>query len=791
MMRRKAMTLLIALCACMHAGPPDIAAVGVASVKIDAGTVLRTMDRRLLLGTNLGAYESATRRNAGTVLSLLDQWKPAQVRMPGGTWADAFFWNGNGVASTRRIDLAEGYYRIREADDTRFTDGAWAIDYSGYGPSFVVWGHQSPSGPFHGLCDAKEMHEYIGRTLRAKAFVTVNAGTGSPAMAAEWVRWANRTQGYGVTYWEVGNELEGAWSPGHVMRNGQPMDGAAYAERFAAFASAMKAEDPAIKVGGAASAQALSGFSRDMLEHAGDYVDFVSFHHYPTTKSVVGDHAFFGTVGTLESIVQTYRDWIRQHQPKRAHAIELGITEWNAKLPEDRQTGSLASGLWSCMFYGEMFKTGVDFAHHWDLFSQTRTGGHGMFHCGEGRIVPKSQYWAAWLWSGHMDDTLVSTKVTGEDKLHANATLGDDHLSVMLVNWSRDRAVEARIDVTGFAPAGWAHRLLLSSRSYFWNPLAGRPEWSEPPGRDVVPFALDAPLSLPPFSATVLRIPVEGAVAPPPPDAATEYFPMVELLAPSTIPARTRVECWAVYRDLGIGMPLAKDSVLYLEPEAGILRVTPAGLSMKYTAARFFIEAQEPGFAVLQGTMDGERVGPVRIRVEPVQETRSVHWSFESPLEEDTYASDGRLTRDAGIAPNAHVLAVALPGEEKGGSVRVLSIHAFPPLFPKEDFTGLFSRVRLSPDFAMEDAYASLELILQSESDHWVVLGRVPLSKLRRDGFEDLEGRVEEPLRGVTDRMYNLLFVIHSSTPVTGTVYLDDIGIMTSRSYQGTGAPGG
>ena len=47
--------------------------------------------------------------------------------------------------------------------------------------------------------------------------VTVNMGSGTPAVAAEWVRWANQTQGYDVRYWEVGNELNGDWELGHRL----------------------------------------------------------------------------------------------------------------------------------------------------------------------------------------------------------------------------------------------------------------------------------------------------------------------------------------------------------------------------------------------------------------------------------------------------------------------------------------------------------------------------------------------------------------------------------------------
>ncbi len=39
--------------------------------------------------------------------------------------------------------------------------------------------------------------------------VTANYGTGTAEEAAGWVRYANVTKGYGIKYWEIGNENYG------------------------------------------------------------------------------------------------------------------------------------------------------------------------------------------------------------------------------------------------------------------------------------------------------------------------------------------------------------------------------------------------------------------------------------------------------------------------------------------------------------------------------------------------------------------------------------------------------
>jgi len=65
------------------------------------------------------------------------------------------------------------------------------------------------------------------------AMVTVNAGMGTPEMAAEWVRWANKKMGYNVKYWEIGNELEGSWELGNTRPDGSKMTAKKYAAIYA------------------------------------------------------------------------------------------------------------------------------------------------------------------------------------------------------------------------------------------------------------------------------------------------------------------------------------------------------------------------------------------------------------------------------------------------------------------------------------------------------------------------------------------------------------------------------
>ena len=47
------------------------------------------------------------------------------------------------------------------------------------------------------------------KKIGAQPILIANYGSGTPQEAADWVRYANVTKGYGAKYWEIGNELYG------------------------------------------------------------------------------------------------------------------------------------------------------------------------------------------------------------------------------------------------------------------------------------------------------------------------------------------------------------------------------------------------------------------------------------------------------------------------------------------------------------------------------------------------------------------------------------------------------
>ena len=753
-------------------------------ISVDASKVLRHADRTKLIGTNMALWDYPTRYYTKETLSLLKEWHPGMIRIPGGSWSDEYFWNGNGVMVWKKNYLEGGFEFLKEIDEAKLKNGKWGIDYSAYAPGFRV-NKDLTANAFHGNFDIKRMHDYIDKIIGTHALVTVNVGTGTPEMAAEWVRWANKKEKYYVKYWELGNELEGRWETGHFLPDGTEMTGKIYAERFAKFAKAMKKVDPTVKIGGAAGGEAHGGFYTDMLKYAGKYVDFVSFHHYPEKQSLCTDSELFGYIDDLDDIVKHYRSEIRRYQPQRADKIELGITEWNSKLAEDRQTGDMTSGLWNCLFVGEMMKTGVSFANQWDLFTQKEKGGHCALHFTGSRVVPKSQYWAFWLWRNCMGDDLLHSSVKGNALVRVIATQDKGEPAIMIVNLSRENKACVKLDIQGFTPGGTARTWLFSHSSYLWNYLESRPQWSRPPVESIVKYNKDTVFELPAFSARVVKLLPKGKLCTEKIEP-REIYPDISFIIPKTIPVNRKIEAWAMYREMGTGNPIPNSGTLELKVTKGKAKVYPSKMTLSDAAAKFFVEAQEPGHITICGWMEGVPIDyppddpPIYIKVLPLMETNKIFWTFENKHEPGKIHSAWNGAYMQGVKRQATVYGVklhkALPARNKD---MLISLASLPDDFPKEDIVGVTGDIFISENFkAGKDD--GIRIVLQSRDAYWISLRKIKFADISRNSDAPTKVREKIPVKFLPamKNVFVIKYLLDAHEPVTGSVYFDNLGVL-------------
>src|SRR5579862_7689392 len=184
-----------------------------ATVTVNAGSPVGTIPAHAF-GINTGVWDGNLLD--AQVPGLLGQAGVTMLRYPGGSTSDVYHWQTNsGTAGT-------GAYT--NSNDT--FDAFMGVVHS------------------------------IGSN--ATPIITVNYGSnaagtagGDPNEAAAWVKYSNVTKGYGVKYWEIGNEIYGNGEYGADWEEDlhTAHDPTTYGANVLAYITAMKAQDPTVKVG--------------------------------------------------------------------------------------------------------------------------------------------------------------------------------------------------------------------------------------------------------------------------------------------------------------------------------------------------------------------------------------------------------------------------------------------------------------------------------------------------------------------------------------------------------------
>ena len=184
--------------------------------------------------------------------------------------------------------------------------------------------------------------------------LVVNDGSGTPEEAARWVAYCNSpsdteigskrgTNGhrepYNVKYWGIGNEVWGAWQIGTTSAS-------EYVKRMKQFISAMKAVDPTIKIIAVGNHPLTDSpddpaaqWNRELLEKAGELIDYLSWHIYQPEKEGwqedADDLEVFKSICAAPIDIQTYIGRINKQIVSAGlqHKVTQALDEWNVWLP--------------------------------------------------------------------------------------------------------------------------------------------------------------------------------------------------------------------------------------------------------------------------------------------------------------------------------------------------------------------------------------------------------------------------------------------------------------------------
>ena len=161
-------------------------------LSLPVGAIAQTS---IALGLNTAAWDGQyTGSGVATINGFLTQAHLGLLRYPGGSWADEYDRSQNTDIATGCLNPG-GSNACPESDSINFDTFAQDAAQAG-----------------------------------AATFVTVNYGSGTPALAAAWVGHARTNPGEQVALWEVGNESYGCWEvnnwltgyPAYVSRGTNP-----------------------------------------------------------------------------------------------------------------------------------------------------------------------------------------------------------------------------------------------------------------------------------------------------------------------------------------------------------------------------------------------------------------------------------------------------------------------------------------------------------------------------------------------------------------------------------------
>lgn len=425
-----AATLTLAFAGATTATAPPAAASATVSVSVDAAQQLAVIPNTGV-GTNVAVYDG--NMNASDTSGLLRTAGIGAVRYPGGSFADIYHWQ-SGAAE------AGGYV----APNTGFD-------------------------AFMGTV----------RAAGAQPIITANYGSGTPQEAAAWVRYANVTKGYGVKYWEVGNEVygNGEYSNGSGWEYDTHSSHSAttYANNLVQYVSAMKAVDPSIKIGAVLTTpggwpDSIVGpgdsmdWNHTVLSIAGSKIDFAIVHTYPGSTS---EADLLGKPQALiPNIAGTVRSLINRYAGSNAANVGIAVTEANATSYRDTapnglfapdefltwmENGAFTTDWWA-------LRNGTDCSGTTTVDGATEYNDYGMVSsspCEGTADRPFPAYYGTQMITklGAPGDTLVkAASSTSSVSAHAVRRANGD-VDVMLINKDPDNSATVNLSYAGFTPS--------------------------------------------------------------------------------------------------------------------------------------------------------------------------------------------------------------------------------------------------------------------------------------------------------------------------------------------------
>lgn len=435
-----------------------------ATIAVSAGTVVRNIPRDVY-GMNVEwafnghtLWDQYNQRLNDRITGIASDAGITLWRYPGGVFANHYHWkNGIGPQNTRPVVAVE--------------PGA-SLSENGFGTD--------------------EVFDFAARTGASGLIMTVNANTGTPQEAAEWVKYSNNGSRR-ARYWEIGNELYlrvvDADNNLHVWTPEE------YSQTFMDFAKAMRESDPDIKLGadiefhypfdGCSQIGETGCWTDVILKQTASQLDFVSVHNgfAPLGLAPLGGPDAGWDVRTVYSSLMSFpilykrlmdglSDRIDALAGENAPRIKIAATEWGplytigdfSRLVDHVKTlgsGLMVSGVMNVL----VSHPRIEVATAFKLIDEVVYGWLGPR---QGLYVVRAPYLAFQLWSRNFLPVLVRTDlwsptydsrsvlgmpaIQGVPYLEAATSVNEDRTELVMIVTNRhfDRPIRTSIQLADF-----------------------------------------------------------------------------------------------------------------------------------------------------------------------------------------------------------------------------------------------------------------------------------------------------------------------------------------------------
>ena len=412
-------------------------------VVVAAGRPGRPLDRRLL-GTNVPAWIGPDRLADPAFREATVASGTTLLRMPGGSWSNAYDWAGCEVGDDERCFWT---WAARPSDFASFLratgiEGSWTVSFN----------------------------DTAQAAAAAVAFFNGEVGDdtaiGVDRDGVDWGtvgRWAELRAAGGnpdpvrIELWEVGNEIYGAtqaagggcapfgWEDVWTCDGTEYVEGDDDHDGYLAFRDAMLSVDPAITVGavGVGDPSGWNRFGEKVIEGAGDDLDLYVVHEYGFDRSPSAERA-------IRRPATLWPDLLADVRAALGDDVPIAVTEYNLVSFEAGDTEATMTEAMSALFVadsiGRFAQAGVAIANQWNLANGVTSSGtdYGMIDLDDGTTRPQYDALVAWAGAG----TELVAAASGDDDLAVYPTRDGDAWSIVVVNVGADD-VERTIDVDG------------------------------------------------------------------------------------------------------------------------------------------------------------------------------------------------------------------------------------------------------------------------------------------------------------------------------------------------------